>query len=390
MSGAAGCGSGAGDHAAGNLDDGGPRYAVAGRVNSGDFTSATSFVWVVDDVNEGSVGLGEAVELPGGASIWGVAQAEVFYVVSSEELTISKYGAAGGKPELKGRLGLNGAEISFLLGEKMLFDGPDRAFLFDLSSAQALEIDLAVMEITRHIDLSDALIESADYTLLGDPGFRKRGDRYVASVYGTSAKYDRMAGESKILFFDPADGSIEVKDAPCGGLNYTVEAANGDLYFASDPFVASLFLLDPERAPAPCMARMAAGKDEPDTAVVALNDVTGGATGGLIPGSDGVAYLRVLDTEIFSPGAGSTHLDVFSAPAWQTWRIDLSDPESAERLEHAPRAGGIKVFEVDGHAYENESTADFASTTLVRTTGDDAPARALTMPGVTWGVVRVR
>ncbi|WP_437966320.1 hypothetical protein WMF04_43080 [Sorangium sp. So ce260] len=363
---------------------------MAGRVNSGDFTSATSFVWVVDDVNQGSVGLDEAVELPGGASIWGVPQAEVFYVVSSEDLTVSKYGVAGGKPELMGRLGLSGAGISFLLGEKMVFDGPDRGFLFDLNSAQALEIDLAVMEITRSIDMSDALIESADYTFLADPGFRKRGDRSVASVYGTSAKYDRMAGESKVLFFDPADGSIEVKDAPCGGLNYTVEAPTGDLYFASDPFVASLFLLDPERAPAPCMARMAAGQDEPDTTVVALNDVTGSPTGGLIAGSDGVAYLRVLDTEIFSPSAGSTHLEVFSAPSWQTWRIALSDPESAERLEDAPRAGGIKVFEVDGHVYENDSTADFASTTLVRTTGDDAPARALTMPGVTWGVLRVR
>lgn len=390
LSGAAGCGSDAGDDVAADVDDGGPRYAVAGRVNSGDFSSATSFVWVVDDVNEGSVGLGEAVELPGGASIWGVPQAEVFYVVSSEDLTVSKYGLVGGKPELKERLGLSGEGISFLLGEKMVFDGPDRGFLFDLNSAQALELDLAVMEITRSIDLSDALIESADYILLGDPGFRKRGDRFVASVYGTSAMYDRVAGESKVLFFDPADGSIEVKDAPCGGLNYTVEAPNGDLYLASDPFVASLHLFDPETAPSPCMARMAAGQDELDTTVVALNDVTGGPTGGLIPGSDGVAYLRVLDTAIFSPSAGSTHLEAFSAPAWQTWQIDLSEPESAERLDDAPRAGGIKVFEVDGHAYENDSTADFASTTLVRTTGDDAPARALTMPGITWGAVRVR
>ncbi|WP_437810741.1 hypothetical protein [Sorangium sp. So ce1078] len=390
LSAAAGCGSDPGKSGVEDVDDGGPRYAVASRVESSDFSNTTMFVWVVDDVSEGSVSLGEAIELPGRGSIWGVPRSEVFYVVSSEELTISKYGVASGKPELEARLGLSGAGISFLVGEEMVFDGPNRGFLFDFSSAQVLEIDLAAMEITRSIDVSDALIDSADHTFLGDPGFREHGGRLVAPLYGTSAAYDRVASESKVLFFDPADGTIEVKDAPCGGLYYTVKAPNGDIHFASDPYVASIFLIDPERSPAPCMARMAAGQEELDTAVVALNDVTGAPTGGLVPGSDGAAYLRVLDTDIYSPGADSTHLEAYAAPAWQTWRFELDDPTSAERLDRQPLAGGIKVFEVDEHAYENESTAGFGSTTLVRTTGDGAPARALTMPGVTWGVLRVR
>lgn len=387
---AAGCGSDPGEGGVEEPDDGGPRYAVASRVESSDFSNPTMFVWVVDDLSRGDVSLDDAIELPGSGSIWGAPRAEVFYVVSSEALTISKYGVAGRKPALKGRLGLSGAGISFLNGERMVFDGPDRAFLFDLISAQALEIDLAAMEITRSIDVSDALIDAADYTWLGEPGFREHGGRLVAPLYGTSAAYDRVVGESKILFFDPTEGTIEVKGAPCGGLYSTVEAPNGDLHFASDPYVASIFMVDPERSPAPCLARMAADQGELDATVVALNEVTGGPTGGFVPGSDGVAYLRVLDTELYAPGADATHLEAYSAQAWQTWRIDLDDPASAERLDREPLAGGIKVFEVDEHAYENESTDGFGSTTLVRTTGDGAPARALSMPGTVWGVLRVR
>lgn len=386
----AGCGSDPGESGVEGPDDGGPRYAVASRVEDNDFTNSTMFVWVVDDLSGGSVSLGEATELPGRGSIWGVPRTEVFYVVSSEELTVSKYGVAGGKPELEARLGLGAAGISFLLGERMVFDGPDRGFLFDLVSGQALELDLAAMEITRSIDVSDARIDSADYTFLGEPGFREHGGRLVAPLYGTSAAFDRVASESKVLFFDPTDGSIEVKGAPCGGLYYTVKSPSGDIHLASDPYVASIFMVDPERAPAPCMARMAAGQDELDTSVVALNDVTGGPTGGLVPGSDGVAYLRVLDSGLYSPSADATHLEAFSAQGWQTWRIELDDPGSAEPLDRPPLAGGIKVFEVDDQAYVNESTAGFGSTTLVRTTGEGAPARALTMPGATWGVLRVR
>ncbi|WP_437607287.1 hypothetical protein WMF20_41770 [Sorangium sp. So ce834] len=387
---AAGCGSDPGESGAGDVDDGGPRYAVVSRVENSDFSNTTMFVWVVDDVNQGSVDLDEALEIPGSGSIWGVPRTEVFYVVSSEELTVSRYRLVGGKPELEERLGLRGAGISFLVGERMVFDGPDRGFLFDLTSAQVIEIDLAAMEITRSIDVSDALIDAADYTFLGEPDFREHGGRLVAPLYGTSAAYDRVASESKILFFDPKDGTFEVKGAPCGGLYYTVKAPNGDIHFASDPYVASIYMTDPERSPAPCMARMAAGEEELDTAVVALNDVTGAPTGGLVPGSDGAAYLRVLDADIYSPGAGATHLEAYAAPAWQTWRIELDDPTTAELTDRQPFAGGIKVFEVEEHAYENESSAGFGTTTLVRTTGDGAPARALTMPGATWGVLRIR
>jgi hypothetical protein len=138
------------------------------------------------------------------------------------------------------------------------------------------------------------------------------------------------------------------------------------------------------------MVRLAPGSNELDPMTVSLNEVLSGVVGGLIPGADGSAYVRVLDTSRFESTPDATYLEVYSASAWATWRIDLLGAGLPVRVDRPPLAGGIKVFEVDGQAYENESAANFASTTLVRTTGEGAPARALTMPGATWGIVRLR
>ncbi|WP_394832590.1 hypothetical protein LVJ94_39410 [Pendulispora rubella] len=368
----------------------GPAYAVTGRVYSPDFTQVTSLLWLVSDINGGEAKLDQAIELPGGASIWGVPQTGVFYVVSSEQLTVSKYGLNGGRPEVQGKLGLGGVGISALLGENMLFDGPNKGYLFDPKSGQALELDLAAMQIVRRISLAEVLIAGSENTFLAQNGFRKFGNRYVTAVYGTSANYDQVAPESKILFFDTSNGTMAVKKAPCGGLLYTASAPNGDVYFASDPYVASVHLISPSHSPAPCLARLAAGQDTLDPTVVTLNDVTGAPSGGLIPGSNGEAYVRVLDRTLYAPAPGATYNQAFSATAWQTWRITLDNTKPAERTDAAPLAGGITVFEVDGQAYENVSTANFATTTLRRRTGDGAPAQGLVMPGVTWGIVRIR
>jgi hypothetical protein len=367
-----------------------PLYAVSSNVFSADLSEETSFLWLVDDLESGELDLGGGIELPGGASIWGVPRSGVFYVVSAENLTITKYTSDAGTLVSLGELGLAGAGITFLQGEAMAFDGEAHAYFIDLLSAQALELDLEAMVIVRSVDLSSLRLPTAELTFLGDPAFRRRGDQLIGSVYGTSAAFDRVAPEAKILLFDVRTGTFELRASPCAGLTYSVAVPNGDIYFSTDPYVASLFAIEAPGTPAPCLVRLPAGSDELDDSRVALNELTGGTTGGLIPGSDGFAYVRVLDPALYTPAPDATYLEVYSASAWRTWRVNLTSPEGAEPIERPPLAGGIKAFEVDGRAYENESTQSFASTTLVRTTGPDAPARALQMPGVTWGIVRVR
>ena len=118
-----------------------------------------------------------------------------------------------------------------------------------------------------------------------------------------------------------------------------------------------------------------------------LNELTGAPTGGLIPSGGSSIYVRVLDPR---PPTNATGMELFGLASWATWEIDLSPLEAPRRIERNPVAGGISYFVVDGEAYENESAADFSSTTLIRTTGPGAPAEGLRTPGVPFSVVRLR
>ena len=381
-------GSGGSTGAAGS--SGGPLYAVSADTFSADFSNRTSLLWLVSDLNGGSVDLGSAVQLAGGATIWGVPGTGAFYVVSTEALTVSKYNVTGGMPvQVGGSIGLAGAGVTALVTPQMIFNGASRAFFIDVASAQALELNLDTMSIIRSVDLSSAVFDSTQLTNLGQR-FIQRGDKLVTTVFSTSPTYDRVYGTSKLLFFDPTDGSFQTKNVTCGGLQYVVATSNGDMFFSSDPYVASIYLVDPAHNPAPCIVRLPANADEPDTTVVALNDLTGAPTGGLIAGSNDTAFLRVLDPTVYTPSSTATYMDAFSAPAWRTWSIHLGGSIAAEPTDRAPVAGGIKTFTVDADTYENASAADFSSTTLIRTTGAGAPAAGLKMPGVIWSIVRVR
>lgn len=370
----------------------GPLYAINARTFSADFSNQISYLLTVDDLDAGEASLDDAIELPGAGSLWARPESGEAFFVSVENLTVSKYAVTGsGRLERQdNEIGLLGAGIASLLGEAIAFDGSDRGFLFDLNSAQVVALDLDDMSIVSTYDLSSLLIESAALTYLGDGGFKRRGDEFIGVAYGSNSLFDEVDPNSKLGFFDPSDGSLEVIDAPCGGLQYSFESENGDWYFSTDPWVAGLHALDDSRSPAPCLARLASGARAFDEATIALNDLTGGITGGIVPGPDNTAFVRVLDEGVFPLQDDTGFLEPFSAPAWTTWRVDLSDPDSVARLERAHIAGGIKFAEVDGNVYQNESVADFSSTTLVRTTGSGDLSEALIVPGIPWNVVRVR
>jgi hypothetical protein len=384
------CGSSSRHATSSDTTDGGALYAVSANIYSSDFMSQTSLLWSVGDLGSGSVDRGSAVQLPGGASIWGVPQAGIFYVVSAESLTISKYGIAGGSPQPIGSpIGLAGAGVTNLMTPQVIFDNPHHAFFLDIVSRQALELNLDAMAIVRSVDMKSVAFDNTQLSNLG-PQLVDRGGRFITTVFGTSPTYDHVYGTSRILFFNPTDGSFQTKDVACGGVQYSVQTSNGDIFFSSDPYVASIYLIDPTHNPAPCMVRLPANANDPDPNVIALNGLTGGPTGGLIAGSNDTAFLRVLDTSAYMLPSGATYAGPFSAPNWQTWSISLDNPTVAKRTNEAPLEGGIKTFSADGQTYVNDSAADYSSTTLVRTTGADAPASGLKMPGVIWGIVRVR
>ena len=383
---AAACGDSSEDSNADTVD---PQYAVSVQVFSADLSERDTFVAFTNSLESGTVTLDAAVEIAGGGNLWGVDGTGEYFVTSTESPVVTKFEVADGLPVEAGRVGLLGVGVTRLFGEVMVFDGTERAYLFDLLSAQAIELDVERMEILGRVDLTPLLDPSPTFQTFVWGQFLRRDGEWVSFTFSTDFAQDAISHVSRLFFFDPASGDLEVIDAPCGGLQYAAPQENGDLFIAAGPVTAATHAVDSERAPAPCLVRLPAGARALDPPLE-LNPITGAPTGGVIPGSGSLGYLRVLDTDVFPPSPGAPSTTLFGAPGWSTWEVDLAAPVAATRLEDDLVLGGIRWIPVDGEVYESRSDSTFGSSQLIRTTGPDAPAPGLTTPGVPFAVVRLR
>ena len=366
-------------------------FAVLANVFSPGFTSQISYVGFTPTLDAGEIQLSDMIEVASGGTLFGIDGSGEFYIVSQEELTVTKYTLDdAGLPEQIGRLGLLSQGINSLGANGALaFDGPDRGFLVAVPAGVILELDLEAMTIVRRIDVSE-LIQPDLPTFIAAPGFPRSGNRLVFATYAFDLTTEVFSPQSKIAFLDPDSGEVEAVDAPCGGLSLST-TSDGDIYFVTGPYLASVNVLDDSRAPIPCMVRLPAGSTTPEAVFASLNDLTGGRpSGGAIPIGDERVLVRAADTDAFPIMDNATAQGLFALPVWETWQVDLRGQDAPERLDREYRTGSMQFFRLGDQAYEAATATDFSSTTLVRVTGSDAPLNALVTPGVPFQIVRVR
>lgn len=375
------------DNGNGTAEPTGPRFAVALRLQTGGETAQQIVVGFTDDLESGELDVSEVLEVGGIGNLWGVDGTGDFYVTRGETRDVEKYRFEG--DELVEVETLRVAEsISGFAGEVMLFDGPDRGFLFQTSTGEAVELNLDTMEIVDSFDVSAILDPEGLPTFIGLNELY-RGDEFVGIAYGTNLIQGAISPVSQIFFFDPATLTFDVRTAPCGGLTWGMEASNGDFFFATDPFVAAVHALD-ENAPEPCLVRLPADSRDPEPNPLRLNEITSLPTAGLVPSGESSILVRVLDTATNPLTEDTNPLELLILAGWDTWEINLTQPETARRTDRDPVAGQIGFFVIDGVVYENVAADDQASTVLVRTTGPGAPAPGLSTPGVPVNIVRLR
>lgn len=366
----------------------GPLYALSTQIFGTSFSDVTSYVALVNTLDSGEAVLDNALEIGGGAIAYAPEQGGEFYVVSGETLTVTKYGVdANGGFEQQGQIGLSGAGVSLVFGESMVFDGPDRGYLFELNSGQILELDLDAMEIEESIDAS-SLLDAAQPTFVDRQSILVRDGKFVGVAYATDQIQETVSSVSTYFELDPATNTLDTRAAPCGGLANAVEAGNGDLYLSTEAYTASIHRVDPSRAPAPCMVRLPAGSDVFDSPI-ALNDLTDGPTAGIIPSTGTTGLIRVLPSDV-TVTETTTGLALFSLPAWETWRLTLDSNPTATRLDAPDLAGGIRYYAVGSDAYQNSSEADFSSTQLQLTSGTGVPEAGVVVPGIPFSVFQIR
>ena len=347
------------------------------------------FVVFPDEIESGSIDLTNALEVGGAGFIFGIPGSGEFYATRRESSEITKYRVEDGFVREAGRVLLTDLGVR-LESETIIFEGPDRGYLFVPLTGQIVELDLESMQIVDTIDAS-ALVDPSQPTFITINEVVRRGDEVVLATYAADTQQDTVSNLSQIVFFNPSTEALELRAAPCGGLAHVTSSDNGDIFFASDPFGAGIHRISSTLGPAPCLVRLPAGSRDPDPTPIALNDLTGGPTGGIIRASDSSIFVRVLDTASFPITGEVTGSQLFGLRGWQTFEIDLSQPDTASPVARANLAtGGITYFEVDGEVYENDSTDDFGSTTMLRVTGPGAPAPALQTPGVVRNILRLR
>jgi len=119
-----------------------------------------------------------------------------------------------------------------------------------------------------------------------------------------------------------------------------------------------------------------------------LEELTGQPSGGLVPGPNNTMYLRVLDTASMPQDSVQAYSDAYSNVVWETWEWGVDDGHITA-TDRPAMAGGIKFFVVADAVYENDSSADFAETTMIRTDNSGESASGVVMPGVPYGILEL-
>lgn len=272
------------------------------------------------------------------------------------------------------------------------FIAPDKAYVIDAETSSVVMWDPEAMQLTGSFVI-DGVVD-ASYPDTGfEPDPTRRGDQLL--IAATHSNETATAPFSTLIVLDVQSDRVVsvVREERCGGLWNSVQASNGDIYYATGAWdAAQHHALGEAVATAPCLVRVKAGETafDPDFFVRASDLTLGRATGGLVGGRDDTAYVKALDESLLPEGADFD--TIWSGAAWQWWRLDLgAGGGGAVPVDDivAAAAGGGELS-VEGRAYALNVAADLAETTLFDMSADAGPEEMLSVRGWPYGVVRVR
>ncbi len=370
-----------------------PLYAITGT-SFGD-EGNTSYVALVPSLARGTrIDYGQVLELGGGASLFG-ANGDGFFAVGHEEQpTITRFdvSAEGGFIERE-TISLSAHGLASMWRDPGLvpFIARDKAYVIDAETSSVVVWNPEAMALSGSFSL-DGVIDATYANTNFEPDPTRRGNQLL--IAATHSDATATAPFSTLIVLDTENDQVAsvVREERCGGLWSSVQASNGDVYFATGPWDAAQHrALGEAVAAAPCVVRVKAGETTFDTEFfVRASDLTlGRATGGLVGGPNDTAYVKALDESLLPEGADFDL--VWSGAAWQWWRLDLGAEQGAAPVENieASAAGGGELF-VEGKAYALNVSADYAETTLFDMSADAGPREMLSVRGWPYGIVRLR
>jgi hypothetical protein len=368
-------------------------YAVATTLMA-NAPQATSLIVAVPSLDASTqVDYGRAISIADTVSLFGDEGAGHFYATTAQTANVTRYdvddhGAITPGPVLS----FAGFGVSSTYSTRsIVLISPQKAYLLDDSTLQAITFDPTAMTLGSAIDLS--AMKVTNYRTNFAYNILRRGTQILIAAFHYDGTYSHVLASTDLAIIDSATDTVTLAhDDRCGAFSTAAMLPSGDLYFGEDTYAIALHRLGGDaEAPSGCLLRIKAGQNvfDPDF-FLRVSDVTGGQLGGaVVPGPEESLWVRAFDESLFSIDAATASVQILAAPAWRWWLFDPARPTTATKSTLPPGAGEVKWFLVGGHAFAGDGNQDYTMTAVVDLTSS-APTRGVVLRGHPSGIVKVR
>lgn len=370
-----------------------PTYVVSTRVFSPDGGPVTSFFYVVDSLDQGTViDTSQGLEYPGSARLFANEETGWFAIGSGEDSTITRY-TVGPRGLVAGdSISLLSYGVSSHFSDDLYIISPTKLYYPDRDNAQLLIINPEAMEIQGTIPLPETVRDGyqANYSYEAI----QRDGRLLFTVGWFDWDNDVILDATGLVVIDTATDSVVRVDVDerCGGITTPVNLASGDAYLVSSALAAANHILG--RLPTePCALRVLADSDtiDPDYAPP-LAELAGGAPAGEpVYGGGNSIYFRVFDQAAATIEDGQFSWDLTGQPLWSWARWNVSEGAVAPADTLPASTADVVWFRADERTFGMESLdAEYSETRLIELSSEGGPVQRLTAPGFLQGLARVR
>lgn len=344
----------------------GSMFVVPTQVYGPDFLTSTSFVPLVPSLDVARIGLEQAREWDGRASV--LALGSWLFIASSSEPVIHRFGVEpDGSLTEAGRLGFSDYGVpSFFSIDPWgnIPISPTKAYIFNGSDGGHVVWNPTTFEILGEIAAPDVVRDGWNLESIGVV----RGNRLFRVFSYLDYDAWRFDATTQVLaVYDvETDQLLElVQDARCPLLySRPFEDESGALYFSGWVWTPAETLV--HGAPKNCALRILPGQTTFDPAwqLNYADEITEGREGGILRYlGGGKALLDVFHHERVTITAETSSQELSNTAHWRLWAVDLEQRTGApvEGLDF--KAGGYQDVAVDGRTFLMVPNADYSETT---------------------------
>jgi hypothetical protein len=329
----------------------------------------TSYVSVLQTLNEQSISYDRAREFAGWSDLW-VHQGKLF-IADGESPVLTRYALGeNGKLASEGKLSFQDYGVEQVSFWAQLFASETKAYFFNTSGREVVVWNPSTLEIEKTFALPE-LPDRAGQVLVGPAADRSayvRGNRAYVPFYWADWQNFALSDDSVILVIDTEkDRVVDAISVDCPELNFATIDDERTIYFSNWGYSALPTLLDGK--PQACSVRIKDdGTDQldPDFRLTFADLTEGREASALRWLGDGKALLTVLHDERLEVTPDADRFALTDSANWRLWMVDLN-AQSAEPLDalgwHAPGLYGTRLQD---ETYLSVPSADYATTQTYR------------------------